>query len=412
MTNLWHALYSFVTSNQNQFASGGILLMALGAVGAYLRKVPTTVWNWLLKRFTLSITVTEQSPNIQKSLQLWLDTNPAFKNNRRIDARETGKSERGQRVVLSLSEGTHWFWFEGRPIRVTFERSEDAKGGYDRQRPEKLTLQMIGRDKNRVKKFLDLIQQDFDAFYAGRTGLYIYNDDYWRRNGELPARSLDSVVLDGDTKEVVLADIKRFFASEDFYTKTNIPYHRGYLLHGLPGTGKTSLMAAIANALNLNVYQMNLSRMDDAELIEAMNSVPRNSLVLFEDIDCSFGKRAEPKKETTESKIESKIEKLIGVSLSGFLNAIDGLRAPRGIVMFMTTNHIENLDPAMIRPGRCDVHVEFKEITTEQKTNLYHRFFGVDGMFEFAGASKATTPAQFQEELMVERARRDTYARA
>ena len=128
-----------------------------------------------------------------------------------------------------------------------------------------------------------------------------------------------------------------------------VPYRRGYLLHGPPGTGKTSFTQAIAGALKLNICYLNLSNgnMDDDGLNRALNNAPSQSIILLEDIDGIFVAR--------ESVNQGRDG---GVSFSGLLNALDGVRSQEGRILFMTTNHKEKLDPALLRPGRCDFQVK------------------------------------------------------
>jgi chaperone BCS1 len=91
--------------------------------------------------------------------------------------------------------------------------------------------------------------------------------------------------------------------------------------------------------------------------------VPANSIILIEDIDCVFEKRKQT--EDNESK----------VTFSGLLNAIDGVVAGEGRILFMTTNHIEKLDAALIRDGRCDVRILIENANADQARRLFLRFF-------------------------------------
>ena len=145
-----------------------------------------------------------------------------------------------------------------------------------------------------------------------------------------------------------------------------VPYRRGYLLYGPPGTGKTSFTQAIAGKMNLNICYLNLSsgRMDDDGLNRALNDAPRNSIILLEDVDSLFVSRESVNQDRGGQH----------VSFSGLLNALDGVRSQEGRILFMTTNHRERLDPALLRPGRADYHAFLDNASYDQMTRLFLRF--------------------------------------
>lgn len=99
--------------------------------------------------------------------------------------------------------------------------------------------------------------------------------------------------MDTEISQNLIDDIKHFTVSQEWYRKKGIPYRRGYLLHGPPGTGKTSFVQAIAGALNLNICYLNLSgnRFNDDMLNRALNIAPAHSIILLEDIDGIFVER-------------------------------------------------------------------------------------------------------------------------
>ncbi|MFC6661116.1 AAA family ATPase [Deinococcus multiflagellatus] len=143
-----------------------------------------------------------------------------------------------------------------------------------------------------------------------------------------------------------------------------IPYRRGYLLHGPPGNGKSSLVAALAGAYGLNVCVLNLAapELTDDRLNTLLGNLPRRALLLLEDIDAVFVGR-EPRSPAVK------------LSFNGLLNALDGVAAGEGRVTFMTTNHLSGLDPALIRPGRADRHLPLGNATPDQVAGMLRRFW-------------------------------------
>ncbi|KAG8702515.1 hypothetical protein FRC11_011430, partial [Ceratobasidium sp. 423] len=172
-------------------------------------------------------------------------------------------------------------------------------------------------------------------------------------------------------------DAKDFMASENWYSERGIPFRRGYLLHGAPGSGKTSLIHALAGELKLDVYVISLSRrgFDDARLHEIISDLPPRAIALIEDIDASFTTAVGVRGSSAGATSPFGGDEGGGVTLAGLLAAIDGVAAQEGRLLFATTNHIEVLDPALTRPGRMDVHVEFRLASKWQAKQLFKSFF-------------------------------------
>lgn len=184
--------------------------------------------------------------------------------------------------------------------------------------------------------------------------LFIANAWGWNRSTRAGVRPLDSVVLREGRLEFLLDDLTRYLAAEESYERLGIPYHRGYLFHGPPGTGKTSTARALADALRLDCYYLPLSVVhDDAALMRLLVDVSPRSLLILEDVDVVHAARV--RDDTAK-----------GVTLSGLLNGLDGIVTPHGLVTVMTTNDREVLDPALVRPGRVDVDEFFAPLDEEQ----------------------------------------------
>lgn len=195
-----------------------------------------------------------------------------------------------------------------------------------------------------------------------KPGIYQYTPwgDWQRR--DLPSRDMSTVILEDNLGERVVDDLKRFISSESDYERMGIPWHRGYLFHGVPGTGKTSLVLAMANNLNTSVYYLSLSGIKkDSDLESLVSQVPPRSILLIEDIDV-YGAAFE------------RVEKEGSVSMSGLLNILDGVITPHGLITVLTTNNLETLDAALVRPGRADFVAEIGLPTKKQTLELVNKF--------------------------------------
>ncbi len=230
-------------------------------------------------------------------------------------------------------------------------------------------------------------------------------DDYWNRVQAYAPRSLSSIILKPGEKKQLIQDLQRFRTTRARYRLLGVPYHRGYLFYGPPGTGKTSLVSALAAEFGMSIYAINLTELNDRTLKSAINEVPENSVILFEDIDCMRAghRRTGASDQAYGESQQSLAPVAAAVTLSGLLNVLDGFHAPENVVVIMTTNHAEALDPALLRPGRIDYKLFLGEVAEMQKAALYRRFFPLASEVEaqqFAEAHSVTTMAEFQGLLL------------
>jgi chaperone BCS1 len=393
-----HLLKTLFTG-QNQFASGGLLLMIIGGLSVYLRAVPETIWFWLLEQTTMMITVKDDDAAFVW-VKEWFLEQKFLKKIRRVDLDTT---LRGQRIALIPAPGRHWFWYGGRPFQVWFSRSPETRERSTR-RVESLTFRTLGRKQVFLQNFVADVVSCHTRRMGVQSYLYTYNEGWDFVEGYAP-RLLDSVVLQRGEKEELIDDVQAFRKSKQRYARLGIPYHRGYLLYGPPGTGKTSLVSALAAHFGLSIYVVHLTDFTDRSLMNAVNQVPGNSVLLFEDLDCAKGGKA---REDASSALPTQAGKQNaasnGVTLSGLLNVLDGFYAPANVLFVMTTNHIEVLDEALLRPGRIDYRLYLGEATKQQKVDLYCRFFPKASELEALAfvelSEEAETMAEFQGVLL------------
>ncbi|KAJ3126615.1 hypothetical protein HK098_007370 [Nowakowskiella sp. JEL0407] len=256
--------------------------------------------------------------------------------------------------------------------------------------------------------------QIFEGDFRGR---YEYRDGYWNYMCKLhDSRGIKSVALDYDTEMLLRKDLNSFLASKHFYARIGVPYKRGIMLSGRPGVGKTSLIYAISSSLNRDLFVINLKQMkSDSVLQSALSRLSDNAIVVFEDIDAQSSivhRRDKKKSSSAVSKAASGVSKEIApvieesvalppssatsspganmiaalaaafsetdrakfddsLTLSTLLGCLDGYILPEGTIVIFTTNHPEVLDPALIRPGRIDLHLELGYCTRYQLTSMY-----------------------------------------
>jgi chaperone BCS1 len=392
-------------TGHNEFASGGLLLMIIGGLSVWLRAIPERLWHWIVGQSTMIITVKDDDAAFTW-VKEWFLEQKFLKRVRHVDLDTTLRNER---IAMLPAPGKHWFWFSGRPFEVWFSRTENTRerGG---RRLESLTFRTFGRDRTRLRHFVEDVVSCHKKREGVQSYLYVYDDGWDYVQGYSP-RVLDSVVLEPGEKEHLLEDMAQFRRSKRRYGRLGVPYHRGYLFYGPPGTGKTSLVSALAAHFGLSIYAINLSDFTDRSLMNAVNQVPANSILLFEDIDCMRGSQSREK--TNLDGIQNAVAKpnktenqsvTNTVTLSGVLNVLDGFHAPTGVLFVMTTNHVEKLDQALLRPGRIDYRLYLGKASDLQKLELFRRFFPESQEAEareFVEASRsAETMAEFQGLLL------------
>ncbi|RKO98036.1 hypothetical protein CXG81DRAFT_6660, partial [Caulochytrium protostelioides] len=195
-------------------------------------------------------------------------------------------------------------------------------------------------------------------------------------------RPLGSVVLRQGQAERLVGDVQAFLASRAWYDDRGIPYRRGYLLHGPPGTGKTSFIQSLAGHLGLHVCILNLAErgMTDDRLAYLLAHVPPASVVVLEDVDAAFGTREDHPDGIAAAgsrggSLMARHGAMPTVTFSGLLNALDGIVSGTDRLLFMTTNHVDRLDPALVRPGRIDVTECLGPVDAFQAARMFHRFY-------------------------------------
>jgi chaperone BCS1 len=333
-------------------------------------------------------------------------------------AKLTGR-DKYRTLRYTPSEGRHFFRFRGKLLML--ERKQQQQTPLWVMNNETLYLSCLGRNPGIIKDLLNEAQQTYVERDGNRTVIYrgqrlCSGQQFgWYRCMARCPRPLSTVVLEQAQKDEFISDIKEYLhpRTRRWYSNRGIPYRRGYLLHGPPGTGKTSLCFAAAGLLSLKLYLLNLDSkaLDEDNLASLFHDLPRRCIVLLEDVDTAGvthtrgGTTDSPKDkdkptdgtdptavDETEAKDkdkDKKEEKSRGITLSALLNVIDGVAASEGRILVMTTNHPEKLDAALLRPGRVDLSITFGRTTQADIEELFTSIYTtMEGDLPRAAASR------------------------
>merc|ERR1712048_499750 len=278
-----------------------------------------------------------------------------------------------QKINVHLGLGLHQFTFDKTTFYAIHQVIGDPVGGFCRNPMifKSLVLFVEGCGKlDLLKKFLNAVlehnesQKDSLFFKIYR---FDVEDSYWEMTGKKIARNTDTIILPTETWTTLMSDFDRFLDEKSirWYFKHGIPYKRSYLFYGVPGSGKSSLIQALAAKYerNLAFLQPTHPKMTDEAFKTCIQSAPSNSLIVLEDIDALFNKD------------RSKKSADCPLTFSGLLNGLDGVGNPDGQIFIMTTNYVDRLDSALIRSGRVDLHVEFPLATDEQLAKMFLLFY-------------------------------------
>lgn len=275
--------------------------------------------------------------------------------------------------------GKHILRYQGAFIAVNRERVGKSFAS-DGQPFETITLTTLYSHRHIFEQMFQEAHALSQQKIEGKTIVYTRGQQSWIPLGEAKRkRPFESVVLAEGLADHIRGDLQEFIDARTWYMDRGIPYRRGYLLHGPPGTGKTSFVQALAGSLDFNIAMLSLSErgLTDDLLNKMLLHLPPRTFVLLEDADAAFVNR----KQRDEDGYGGAT-----VTFSGLLNALDGVASAEERVVFMTTNHIDRLDEALVRPGRVDMTVRLGEASQWQMEQMWERFYA---QFDPDGSKKS-----------------------
>ena len=332
-----------------------LMLAAGGASGifALLKDAPAKIWKLIEHKIVFSVTIYKHD-KIYDFFEEWFfeNHNDKFTNVQMVSPNDSAPSDSNTKSPkdLSFSQKEGYFF-----IRHAKSILYISKGKIDRKDSNKdkpfLDYYIIrGINRSAVKSLIQMIYSKI--LKTEKVSIYSstpYGD--WITQSEVQPKTFKNIIIAEDLQTELVADVDEFLESEDWYVERGIPYNRGYLFHGIPGNGKTSMAIALADKYDKSVYVLDLSSLTgDGALRCAFRNIPSCGVMVIEEVDTIFIKR----------KAENEI---FPITFGCLLNCIDGVFQKHGIIVIMTTNHKELLDGALIREGRVDLDIEIPNPT-------------------------------------------------
>lgn len=266
---------------------------------------------------------------------------------------------RGDNLKIGLGFGKYTFIFEDNEIYINYKEEGNPKGTECRV---DYYIRFTLRCKNQeiLEKFIKTCNEEKNEI-EDVTNIHITNEyGEWYSYSKIPSRDIKSIYIDNQIKTKIISDIEHFLVSEKQYNKFGIPYKRTYLLTGPPGNGKTSLIKGLCKHLKRDLSMISISKkFDNDSLLISIKDLGKNNILLIEDIDSLFEKRVATNDNPS-------------ITFSNLINVLDGFLYKEGAIIFMTTNHPEKLDHALLRIGRIDM---IFEINYPNKINIKQLFF-------------------------------------
>lgn len=267
----------------------------------------------------------------------------------------------------------HTFIYVASGNKISLTKREFNKDSNEYVSPVDLYLYIFGRNANKYIRELSVIIKKF--YNDTELGIYTVDADSYLKNDEtmkvlyskMKLRFLDTLFFSHKEKEIICNHIDKFNDNEKFYEDKQLLYKTGILLYGEPGTGKSSLVKALATKYNRSIINVNMSNIKNIDLNRLTQSInvdeSRKYIILLEDIDTLFLNR-----------VNKDIDKEDQCVINKLLQFLDSNTSPNNVIFIATTNHKERLDEALLREGRFDLKVEIKPLRTNESIKFASSF--------------------------------------
>lgn len=356
----------------NEILSAMVGAWLLGVATYLLKNLPKAIYGFFKRQLITTIRI-DNGDYTKRAILVRLmkehRENKLFKFSRKFDF-ETAYlgGDGGATAHWGLGYGIHWMLSEGRLFWIHKEKAES--GNSEIQKYE-VKISTFGRD---MAPFEPLIGRVNKAKVRG-TYVYAYLSGSWLKVAPMRSKSIDSVITQDDVLPKMIETIDVWRESRSEYDARGLDYRLNFLLHGLPGTGKTSIAKALSNHYQMDVYSLDLSTLYSSSITRIFSDMgpKRGFILLIEDFDLNS---AVSKRKEGEAVADSGNPQQRKMNLSHILNLLDGVIPLDNIITIMTTNHLSKIDPAVYRKGRVDFLYEIKPLKDDYISRYVERVCG------------------------------------
>ena len=357
-------IYTYIIDqlNNNEIFSGIIGGSIFTFILYQLRSFPSRVYNIFKMIFVSHLNLVSTDSRFNFFLEYFQKNEPILRRSRYslIFSGYNGYTETGRddnSYKLGIGYGLHFYKIKGRLVSLNYFIDEKQS-----MHPvERIEVRFLSRKPQELIKYIfDKVKE---TSRNDEIDVYVNERNFWRQTKGVLKRSEESIFINDGIKNDVFMKIDKFLSNRKFCLDKGIQWKKSFLFDGPTGTGKSSLCMAIASKYDMPVYFLSLGAVKgDYDLQGLFSTIPKESIVLIEDVDCA------KREDFNENK--SKEDKTITTSC--LLNCLDGIMTPTGRLLLMTTNHYDKLDSALVRAGRVDHRYTIDKMDMKTASRMFH----------------------------------------